>query len=168
MKVERKLSNFSAKKGKRNKNMKTKTKICGTKMKTEIFWRKWKRKRNDVFLAEQMLKRKFPFPTNMEFHFIVVLHSQSSRSNVWSCHIELSKQPTPTLQLHWVILTGLENKFFVYLTCLSFTAWFRWSFGSDNHPIFVRVRTVFVPFLFSEVSVFIFIFSVSVFVSASA
>jgi hypothetical protein len=40
--------------------------------------------------------------------------------------------------------------------------------GSDKHPLFIRVRTVFVPFLFSEVSVFIFVSGVSVFVSASA
>jgi hypothetical protein len=28
---------------------------------------------------------------------MVVLHGQSSRPNIWSCHIELSKQPTPIL-----------------------------------------------------------------------
>jgi hypothetical protein len=40
MKVERKLSDFSAEKRKRNKNMKTKTEICETEMETEFFWRK--------------------------------------------------------------------------------------------------------------------------------
>jgi hypothetical protein len=37
MKVERKLSDFSAKKRKRNENMKTKTRICRTEMETEFF-----------------------------------------------------------------------------------------------------------------------------------
>jgi hypothetical protein len=40
MKVERKLSDFSAEKQKWNENMKTKTEICGTEMDTEFFWRK--------------------------------------------------------------------------------------------------------------------------------
>jgi hypothetical protein len=40
MKVERKLSDFSAEKWKRNEYMKMKTEFCGTKMKTEILWRK--------------------------------------------------------------------------------------------------------------------------------
>jgi hypothetical protein len=39
MKVERKLSDFSAEKQKRNENMKKK-KICGTEMETEFFWQK--------------------------------------------------------------------------------------------------------------------------------
>jgi hypothetical protein len=38
MEVERKLSDFSAKKWKQNKNMKTKTEICGTEVETEIYW----------------------------------------------------------------------------------------------------------------------------------
>jgi hypothetical protein len=32
-----------------------------------------------------------------------------------------------------------------------------WSFGSDNHPLFVRVHAVFVPCLFPEDSVSIFV-----------
>jgi hypothetical protein len=38
MKVEQKLSNFSADKRKQNENMKTKTKICGTEIETNFFW----------------------------------------------------------------------------------------------------------------------------------
>jgi hypothetical protein len=37
MKVEQKLSNFSAEKQKQNENMKTKTEIRGTETETEIF-----------------------------------------------------------------------------------------------------------------------------------
>jgi hypothetical protein len=40
MKVERKLFEFSAEKGKRNENMKKKMEICGTEMEMEIFWQK--------------------------------------------------------------------------------------------------------------------------------
>jgi hypothetical protein len=49
MKVERKLSDFSVKKWKHNKNMKMEMEFCGTEMETEILWRKWKWKRNSVF-----------------------------------------------------------------------------------------------------------------------
>jgi hypothetical protein len=41
VKVERKLSDFSAEKWKRNENMKTETEFCGTETETEILWRKW-------------------------------------------------------------------------------------------------------------------------------
>jgi hypothetical protein len=71
MKVERKLSNFSSEKGKRNENMKTKTEICGTEMETEFFWRKWKWKQNDVSRRNRCGNGSFPFPTNMEFRFMV-------------------------------------------------------------------------------------------------
>jgi hypothetical protein len=37
MKVEQKLSDFSAKKQKRNKNMKTETEICGMEMENKFF-----------------------------------------------------------------------------------------------------------------------------------
>jgi hypothetical protein len=37
MKVERKLSDFSAEKRKWNENMETKTEICGTETETEFF-----------------------------------------------------------------------------------------------------------------------------------
>jgi hypothetical protein len=47
MKVERKLSDFFAEKWKQNEYMKMETEFCGTE--TEILWRKWKRKRNNVF-----------------------------------------------------------------------------------------------------------------------
>jgi hypothetical protein len=69
MKVERKLSDLFAEERKQNENMKTKTEICGMKMETDFFLRKWKRKTERRFPAEQMRKRKFLFPTNMEFPF---------------------------------------------------------------------------------------------------
>jgi hypothetical protein len=71
MKVERKLSDFSAEKWKRNENMKTKTKICVTEMETGFFFAKVEMETERHFLAEQMRKRKFPFLTNMEFRFMV-------------------------------------------------------------------------------------------------
>jgi hypothetical protein len=40
MKVERKLSDFSAEKWKGNKNMKMETEICGRETEKEIIWRK--------------------------------------------------------------------------------------------------------------------------------
>jgi hypothetical protein len=68
MKVERKLSDFSAKKRKWNENMKTKTEICGTEKKG-IFLAKVEMETERRFPAEQMRKRKFLFPTNTEFLF---------------------------------------------------------------------------------------------------
>jgi hypothetical protein len=66
MKVERKLSEFSAEKRKQNENMKTKTEICGIFFLAEVEMETERR-----FSAEQMRKRKFPFLTNMEFRFMV-------------------------------------------------------------------------------------------------
>jgi hypothetical protein len=82
MKVERKLSDFSAEKRKWNKNMKTKTEICGTEMETKFFWRKWKRKRNDVFQRNRCGNGSFRFRLIQNFCFMIVLHDQSSRSNM--------------------------------------------------------------------------------------
>jgi hypothetical protein len=69
MKVERKLSDFSAEKRKRNENIKAKTEICGTEMETEFFLAKVETETERRFPAEQMRKRKVSFPTNMEFPF---------------------------------------------------------------------------------------------------
>ena len=49
MKVERKVSDFSAEKRKRNGNMETETEFCKTETKMEYFVRKRKWKRNSVF-----------------------------------------------------------------------------------------------------------------------
>jgi hypothetical protein len=91
------------------------------------------------FPAKQMRKRKFPFLTNTEFSFLVILHGRSSRPNMWSCHIELSKQPTPTPHLHWVILTGLGNKLFDLVELLEFCCMiyvvFRFAFCLCLHRI---------------------------------
>jgi hypothetical protein len=61
MKVERKLSDFSAEKWKQNENMETKTEICGTEMKTEFFWQKWKRKWNGDFRRNRCGNGSFRF-----------------------------------------------------------------------------------------------------------
>jgi hypothetical protein len=100
MKVEQKFSDFSAEKRKRNENMETKMKICGTKTETDFFWRKWKRKWNSDFRRNRCGNGSFRFWLIRNFHFMVVLHSQSSRPDMWPCHIELSKQPTHTPPLH--------------------------------------------------------------------
>jgi hypothetical protein len=49
MKVERKLSDFSAEKWKQNENMKMEMEFCGMETETKILWRKWKQKRNSIF-----------------------------------------------------------------------------------------------------------------------
>jgi hypothetical protein len=82
MKVERKLSEFSAEKQKRNENMKTKTEICRTEMETKFFWRKWKQKRNGIFRWNICGNGSFRFRLIRNFCFMIVLHGQSSRSNM--------------------------------------------------------------------------------------
>jgi hypothetical protein len=69
MKVERKFSNFFAEKRKQNENVKIETKICGTEMETEFFLAEVETEMEQRFPAEQMRKRKFPFPANTEFPF---------------------------------------------------------------------------------------------------
>jgi hypothetical protein len=78
MKVERKLSDFSAEKRKRNENMKTETEICGT----EFFWRKWKRKWNGVFWWNRCGNGSFYFWLIWNFRFMVFWYGQSSRPNM--------------------------------------------------------------------------------------
>jgi hypothetical protein len=82
MKVERKLSDFSTEKQKRNENMKTKMEICETDMETEFFWWKWKQKWNDIFRRNRCGTGSFRFRLIWNFCFMVVLHGQSSRSNM--------------------------------------------------------------------------------------
>jgi hypothetical protein len=140
---------------------------------------KWKggnlqnRNENGNFVAEvktEMERRNrcgngsFCFRLIQIFRFMVVLHSQYSRPNMWLCHIKLSKQTTPTPPLHQVILSGLRNKFFDLLDLLEYSYMILWYFGSDNHPLFIRVHTVFISCMFSEVSIFIFVSGVSVFI----
>jgi hypothetical protein len=69
MKVERKLSDFSAGKRKRNENMETKTEICVTEMETEFFLAEVETEMEQRFPTEQMRKRKFPFLPITEFPF---------------------------------------------------------------------------------------------------
>jgi hypothetical protein len=75
---------------------------------------------------------------------MVVLHGQSSRSNMWPCRIELSKQLTPTPPLHWVILTGLGKK--IRFTWLSLVLLH--DSGGLLVPIIIRFSSVVTPYLF--------------------
>jgi predicted type IV restriction endonuclease len=68
MKVERKISDFSAEKQKQNENMETKTEICRTETETEFFLIEVETEMERSFPAEHVRKRKFPF-TNTEFPF---------------------------------------------------------------------------------------------------
>jgi hypothetical protein len=119
-------------------------KISGTE--TEFFWRKLKRKWNGFFRRNRCGNGSFRFQLLRNFHFMVVLHGQSSGLNMWPCHIELSKQATPTPPLHWVILTGLENKFFYLFN------WYAWVLLYDLDDILVsiiiRFSSVFIPYSF--------------------
>jgi hypothetical protein len=81
MKVERKLS---------DENMKTEIEICETETETEFFWRKWKRKWNNIFRWNRCgngsfrfrLIRNFCFRLIRNFCFMVVLHGQSGSPNI--------------------------------------------------------------------------------------
>jgi hypothetical protein len=64
MKVDRKLYDVSAEK--RNKNMETKTKICGKK---ENSFDESGNEMERHFPTEQMRKQKFPFSINTKFLF---------------------------------------------------------------------------------------------------
>jgi hypothetical protein len=76
---------------------------------------------------------------------MVVLHGQSSRSNMWPCHIELSKQLTPTPP---ITLSNLD-KFGEQV--IRFT-WLAWVLLHDLDgllvPIIIRFSSVFIPYLF--------------------
>jgi hypothetical protein len=71
MKMERKLSDFSAKKWKRNENMKKETEFLRNGNGNSLAEVETETERR--FPVEQMRKRKLPFPTNMGFPFMVVL-----------------------------------------------------------------------------------------------
>jgi hypothetical protein len=76
-----------------------------------------------------------------------------------------TKQPISYSSLHIEIVTwvGLSS----LLELLEFSAWFKESLVSGNHPLFVRVLTVLCLNLLSAVSCFVFVSGVSVFLSAS-
>jgi hypothetical protein len=82
MKMERKLSDFSAEKRKQNENMETKTEIRGTETETEFFWQKWKQKWNSDFRRNRCGNGSFRFRLIRNFRFMVVLHSQSSKPDI--------------------------------------------------------------------------------------
>jgi hypothetical protein len=82
LKVERKLSDFSAKKQKRTENVKTEMEICGTETKMELFLAKWKQKWIGVFRRNRYENGSFRFWLMQNFYFIIVLYGQSRRHNM--------------------------------------------------------------------------------------
>jgi hypothetical protein len=69
MKVERKLSDFSAEKWKKNENIEKKNGNLLNENGNGIFLAEVETEMEQRFPAEQMRKRKFPFPTTTEFLF---------------------------------------------------------------------------------------------------
>jgi hypothetical protein len=120
MKVERKLSDFSAEKWKRNKNMKMEKKNLRNgngngnslaEVETEMERR---------FPVEQMRKRKLSFPTNMEFPFMVILMGNLAGLICDLVILNCQNNSSPTPPLHRVIVTSLGHKFFDFLDFLEF------------------------------------------------
>jgi hypothetical protein len=72
------------------------------------------------FPVEQVRKRKFPFPTNMEFPFMVVLMDNLAGPICDLVILNRQSNPFPTPPLHRVIVTGLGHKFFDLLDFLEF------------------------------------------------
>jgi hypothetical protein len=72
------------------------------------------------FPVEQMRKRKLPFPTNMEFPFMVVLMANLTGPICDLVILNRQNNPSPTLPLHRVIVIGLGYKFFDFLDFLEF------------------------------------------------
>jgi hypothetical protein len=64
------------------------------------------------FPVLQMRKRKLPFPTNMEFPFMVVLMANLAGPIYDLVIPNRQSNPSPTPPLHRVIVTGLGHKFF--------------------------------------------------------
>jgi hypothetical protein len=118
-------------------------------METEFFWRKWKRKWNGIFRQNRCGNRSFCFRLIRNFHFIVILHSQSGWPNTWPCHIELSKQPTPTPSF---TLSNLDR----FGEQVSRFTWFDWVLLHDSGgllvPIIIRFSSVFTPICSMSVS----------------
>jgi hypothetical protein len=146
IKVERKLSDFSVKKWKRNENMKMETEFSRNgngnslaEVETETEQR---------FPVEQMRKRKLPFLTNMEFPFMVVLMANLACPIYDLVILNRQNNSSPTPSLHRVIVTGLGHKFFDFLDFLEFfcmiqvVSWFRQS--SVFRPRLHRIRSIFV------------------------
>jgi hypothetical protein len=96
---------------------------------------------SDVIDAETDVR----FRLIRNFHFMVVLHGQSSRSNMWSCHIELSKQLTPTPPFTLSNLDKFGEQVFQF-------TWLAWVLLHDLDgllvPIIIRFSSVFITYLF--------------------
>jgi hypothetical protein len=133
MKVERKLSDFSAEKWKQNKNMKMETEFCGSGNGNGNSLAEVETKTKQRFPVEQMRKWKFPFPTNMEFSFMVVLMDNLEGPICDLVILNHQSNPSSTPPLHQVTVTGLGHKFFDLLDFLEFFCmiqvvfWFRQS-----------------------------------------
>jgi hypothetical protein len=67
------------------------------------------------FPVEHVRKRKLPFPTNMEFPFMVVLMANLAGPICNLVILNRQSNPFPTPPLHRVIVTGLGQKFFDFL-----------------------------------------------------
>jgi hypothetical protein len=67
------------------------------------------------FPVEQMRKWKLLFPSNMEFLFIIVLMANLAGPICDLVILNRQSNPSPTLPLHRVIVTGLGHKFFDFL-----------------------------------------------------
>jgi hypothetical protein len=76
---------------------------------------------------------------------MVVLHSQFGRPNMWPCHIELSKQPTPTPPFTLSNLDRFREQVFRF-------TWFAWvllhDLGGLLIPIIIRFSSVFTLYSF--------------------
>jgi hypothetical protein len=82
MKVEQKLSDFSAEKWKQNENMKMETEFLQNGNGNRNSLAEVETETERCFPVEQMRKRKLPFPTNMEFLFMVVLMANLAGPNM--------------------------------------------------------------------------------------
>jgi phage pi2 protein 07 len=99
MKIEWKLSDFSAEKWKRNENMETEMEFCKTEMET-VFLVEVETETEQHFPAEQTRKWNFLFRLMWNFCFTVILHGQSSRPNTGPCQTKPPKEPLIYSLLH--------------------------------------------------------------------
>jgi hypothetical protein len=100
------------------------------------------------FPVEQTRKQKFPFPTNMEFPFMVVLMDNLAGPICDLVILNRQSNPSPTPPLHRVIVTGLGHMVFDLLDFLEFfcmiqvVSWFRQSSVFRPRPHHIRSISV--------------------------
>jgi hypothetical protein len=96
-------------------------------------------------LAEVAKETEQYFPVEQaqksNFRVTIFLHSQSSRTNMWPCQIELPKQSITYYLLHRAIVLELGNKF----------VGLGWVFLRDSRvllvPVIIRFPCVSMPYL---------------------